>query len=140
MTDTPFVESAAKFSPDGGWIAYQANESGAQEVYIQSFPEPGRKQKVSANGGTRPRWSRDSKELFYIAADLSLMSVSITSTGAVGTPVRLFQSRLLEGNQDYDVTTDGRFLVNIPSAGQTPVPITVIVKRGRAVEEVNVCR
>jgi eukaryotic-like serine/threonine-protein kinase len=135
VTDTPFVESGAKFSPDGSWIAYQTNESGAQEVYIQSFPEPGRKQKVSANGGALPRWSRDSKELFYIATDLRLMSVSITSVGAVGTPATLFQSRVLQVNQDYDVTTDGRFLVNIPSTGQTPVPITVIVNWAAALKK-----
>jgi serine/threonine protein kinase/Tol biopolymer transport system component len=127
VTKTPFVESGARFSPDGRWIAYQTNESGAQDVYIQSFPESGLKQKVSLNGGSLPRWSRDSKELFYIATDLRLMSVSMTPTGAAGTPVPLFQSRVLQGNPNYEVAADGRFLLNIPSTEQTAMPLTVIV-------------
>ena len=90
-------------------------------------PQSGLKQKASANGGVLPRWRPDGKELFYIATDFSLMSVSITATGAVGTPRLLFQSRVFQGNQNYEVAADGRFLVNVPSNEQTAMPITVIV-------------
>ncbi|MFN0123882.1 MAG: protein kinase domain-containing protein, partial [Blastocatellia bacterium] len=62
---TQFDEYWAKVSPDGHWLAYQSNESGRYEIYVQSFPEPGRKVTVSQVGGTFPRWREDGKELYY---------------------------------------------------------------------------
>jgi hypothetical protein len=35
---TEFGESNAEISPDGRWLAYQANASGQDEVYVQPFP------------------------------------------------------------------------------------------------------
>ena len=126
VTDTPFAETSARFSPDGRWIAFQSNESGPrQDVYIQSFPEPGAKQQVSAAGGILPRWRLDGKELFYIAPNLTLMSVSLEPTGTglqVGTPVLLFQSSV----RDYEVSSDGRFLMNV-AVEQTAAPLTVVL-------------
>jgi Tol biopolymer transport system component len=131
VTATPFVESNPRFSPDGRWIAYQSNESGVrEEVLIQSFPLPGPKRQVSSSGGVLPRWSHDGKELFYVAPDLSLMSVSIASTGStpqIGTPVRLFQSRAFQLGGYYDVSPDGRFLLNVSTAEQIAPPITVVL-------------
>src|SRR6185295_8903770 len=34
---TPFIKTQAQISPDGRWIAYTSNESGTDEIYIQSF-------------------------------------------------------------------------------------------------------
>ena len=120
--------------PNGRWIAYQSNESaseGQQEVYVQSFPQPGSRQQVSTRGGVVPRWSPDGRELFYLAPDLTLMSVSIESVEArprLGPPERLFQTGLrnTEG-RDYDVAAGGRFLFNVPSSEPPVVPITVIL-------------
>jgi hypothetical protein len=64
------------------WLAYQSDESGQNQIYVQSFPGPGGKWQVSNDGGTQPRWNRNGKELFYIAADSKLMSVAIETTGA----------------------------------------------------------
>src|SRR5260370_3617792 len=74
---TEFFESQGRFSPDGRFVAYTSNESGAQEVYVRSFPDPTGKWQVSKSGGSQPRWRRDGKKLFYIsenrviAADIS---------------------------------------------------------------------
>ena len=38
-----FDESGGQFSPDGTWVAYESDESGRVEVYIQPFPGPGEK-------------------------------------------------------------------------------------------------
>lgn len=70
-----FEEHIGQFSPDGKWIAYQSNESGRHEIYVQSFPGPGGKTQVSTNGGAQVRWRRDGKKLFYIALDNRLMAV-----------------------------------------------------------------
>ena len=133
VTNTSFHESNARISPNGRWIAYQSNESvseGQQEVYVQSFPQPGSRQQVSTRGGVVPRWSPDGRELFYLAPDLTLMSVSIESVEArprLGPPERLFQTGLrnTEG-RDYDVAAGGRFLFNVPSSEPPAVTITVI--------------
>ncbi|MBI4460255.1 MAG: PD40 domain-containing protein, partial [Acidobacteria bacterium] len=74
---TDFVNTQAQISPDGRWIAYLSNESGRDEVYIQSFPKAGTKRQVTANGGVQPRWRRDGKELFYIGMDQMLMAVAV---------------------------------------------------------------
>ena len=61
-------ELNAEISPDGRWLAYQSNSSGAFEVYVRPFPDVARGQwQVSTAGGTEPLWARDSRELFYRA-------------------------------------------------------------------------
>ncbi len=51
---TPFNEGAPRFSPDGRWLAYVSDESGRQEIYVQSYPGPGGKWQISTEGGTEP--------------------------------------------------------------------------------------
>jgi Tol biopolymer transport system component len=116
---TAFNEARAQFSPDGRWIAYQSNESGRFEVYVTPFPGPGGRWQVSAAGGNSPRWRRDGKELFYIAADEEKMMVAaVNGSGpafAVGAVRSLFSARIRDQflGIPYDVTADGQhFLVN----------------------------
>jgi Tol biopolymer transport system component len=122
VASTPFEERAGQFSPDGRWIAYQSNESGRFEVYAQPFLAAGERVAISATGGTQIRWSRDGRELFYIAADSGLMSVAVTHEGGkmrFATPVKLFQTQITPGlagqgdaRPQYVVAADSqRFLV-----------------------------
>ena len=86
---TPFREGRGQFSPDGKWVAYTSDESGGNEVYVQSFPAGGAKWPVSSKGGDWVRWRRDGREMFYIAADRKLMSVAvqpISGSLEFGTP------------------------------------------------------
>jgi serine/threonine protein kinase/Tol biopolymer transport system component len=62
----PFHKDEPQFSYDGKWLAYGSDESGVYEIYVTSFPALDQKIKVSDGGGGRPRWRRDSKELFYL--------------------------------------------------------------------------
>ena len=100
-------------SPNAKWIAYWARESGRDEVYVTSFPEPGRRWAVSTGGGLRPRWTADGNELFYIGTDGFLYTVPVDTgvTFSSGEPVALFD---LDGAVSYDVAPDGRILVNVP--------------------------
>jgi len=132
---TEFVERWAKLSPNGQWLAYRSNETLRNEVYVQTFPTPGGKWQVSTNGGDRPVWSRDGKELFFIAADQKLMAVEIkgdTVKGGAkfeaGVPKPLFDTRLL-GNAFtwFDVSKDGRFLIPTPTELSANAPMTVVV-------------
>ena len=130
---TEFSEERAAFSPDGRWIAYESNESGRSEVYIRPFPGPGGKWQVSTNGGIRPRWRRDGKELFYLAPDDKIMAADIKPSTAnvdVGAVRPLFQFRPFGGGYRdiYDVTGDGKsFLVATPGGGENSSPVTLVV-------------
>ena len=50
---TPFSETEPEFSPDGRWVAYQSNESGRYEIFVQAYPGPGGKTQISSDGGSR---------------------------------------------------------------------------------------
>jgi Tol biopolymer transport system component len=82
-------------STDGRWLAYTSNESGTWDVYVQPFPALDRKWRVSPDGGSRPAWRRDGRELFYTAPDQRLMAISITTSPSftAGAPVALFPLR-----------------------------------------------
>ncbi len=124
-----FTERWPKLSPDGRWLAYTSDETGRNEVYVQTFPAPGSKYQVSANGGGRPVWSRDGKELFYLAEDRKLMAVEVT-TGSrfeAGAPKSLFEVRTGPTSR-YDVSPDGRrFLVISAQDAASAQPMTVVV-------------
>ena len=74
---TTFNESMGRFSPDTRWVAFQSDESGRYEVYIDAFPEPRGKVRISTGGGVFPQWGASGRELFYVSADSNLMSVSL---------------------------------------------------------------
>jgi len=106
---TRFEERNAVFSPDGHWIAYESDESGQIEVYVQPYPGPGAKWRVSPDGGWLPFWSHSGRELFY-QTSTALFAVPITAGPdlGVGTPLRLFAS---EGNRASISVDDQRFLM-----------------------------
>jgi serine/threonine protein kinase/Tol biopolymer transport system component len=130
---TEFNELRPAMSPDGKWIAYQSNESGSNQVYVRPFPRPGGKYQVSTTLGTRPRWRRDGKELYYLGPDSRLMAAEVSSHGetfVVGAVRPLFETRSTGGvnNSTYDVTADGkRFLVNTIIGETASSPITLVV-------------
>jgi Tol biopolymer transport system component len=122
----------SQFSPDGHWLAYESDESGRSEVYVQSFPGPGGTWQISAAGGTIPHWRGDGKELFYLSLDNKIMSVPVeTGSGSHGAPVPLFTVHPALGGPTggiYDVTADGkRFLVDSLPADQGSPPISLVV-------------
>ena len=124
LTDTPFQEVHARFSPDGRWLAYASNESGAFEIYLQPYPPDGRRVPVSSGGGAEPMWRRDGKELYYIAPDGHIMRVPMAwdPGPAPGTPERLFLLTLpplsLPYRARYAVSAAGeRFYALHESAG-----------------------
>jgi Tol biopolymer transport system component len=129
---TTFDEREAAFSPDGRWIAYVSLESGRPEVYVQAFPGPGGKWQISTDGGNRPLWARDGRELFYLRGD-ALMSVAITTRPAftASVPRSLFQRGAAGGfvETNYDVTPDGQRFVMAQGSEQehAPTQLTLVL-------------
>ena len=127
LTQTPFDEKGARFSPDGHWLAYYSNESGSREVYLRPVEESGVRIRVSSGGGTMPRWRRDGKEIFYLAPDSVVMSARLSpSAGARPQPGLASALFRVEGIvRDYDAAADGqRFLVDV--AEPDPAPLAVL--------------
>jgi Tol biopolymer transport system component len=126
-----FDEVAAQVSPDGRWFAYESDESGRFEIYVSSFPEPGRKWQVSAEGGSQPRWRADGRELYFLTPTAKMMVADVDPTGSgfqVGEVTELFDApRMPLSGSDYDVSADGqRFLMN--TVGDSAFePITLVV-------------
>jgi eukaryotic-like serine/threonine-protein kinase len=143
VAQTAADERDAQFSADGKWIAYQSDESGRFEIYVQPFPGTGGKFQISTGGGEQVRWRRDGKEMFYTAPDGRLMAVPIrfTSNGQsieAGEPMPLFMTRVggrlnVPSVQQYAVATDGqRFLMNTDATDETSIsPISLILNWAR---------
>jgi Protein kinase domain/WD40-like Beta Propeller Repeat len=127
-TPTPFLQTPnnevlGQFSPDGRWVAYMSDESGTSEVHIRAFAARGLSHRVSANGGSAPRWRADGRELFYLAPDGTMMAVTVRPGDAfeAGPPAPLFKTQMpgvgtgnnWGYNANYTVTGDGqRFLIS----------------------------
>ena len=101
-------------SPDGRWLAYESNESGASEIFVRPFPalDSGR-WPVSTGGGTRPLWSRDGKEIFYLDASGFLTAVAVERREdalSIGRPEVVIRKAYFNplGGRTYDVSPDGR--------------------------------
>jgi serine/threonine-protein kinase len=113
-------ETAARVSPDGRWVAYTSDETGRLEVYLDSYPRPGRRVPVSWNGGAHPVWRGDGRELYYWK-DGALVAVRVDAvadngTPAIGAPTILFRAQYYIGpNTMYDVSPDGERFVIVQS-------------------------
>jgi eukaryotic-like serine/threonine-protein kinase len=140
--NTEYAEKLARLSPDGQWLAYVTNESKRPEVYVQTFPEHNGKWQISTNGGDYPVWSRDGRELYFIGLDHKLMAVAVNRNGKsfqAAVPEPLFEMPVPRGPVFYggavgefvapfDVSKDGRFLIQVPvDEGPANVPITVVI-------------
>ncbi len=127
LVDTPYVEDQTAVRADGRLVAYNSDESGRWEVYIATFPGFTQKRQVSLAGGMQPRWRRDGRELFFLAADGTMMAADVAADGPPmsGLPKPLFKTRLSPSSNvpQFDVTADGsRFLVIEPeAAGGEPI-------------------
>ena len=95
------------------------------------FPPSGGKWQISTGGGTKARWRKDGRELFYIAPDRTLMSVRLSSDGTTfehSAPQPLFETRTVGSGLTYDVSPDGeRFLMNTEVGEPEPSPIVVVI-------------
>jgi Tol biopolymer transport system component/tRNA A-37 threonylcarbamoyl transferase component Bud32 len=128
-------ECCGQFSPDGRWIAYQSNQTQNWEVYVRPFPAGTDEWPVSVSGGTKPRWSHDGKELYYVAPEGVLIARSVAVEGntlRLSPPSKLFQVRMfgetnMVSRQQFDVAPGGRFLVNLLTGDDRSVPISVLL-------------
>ncbi len=112
-----FSRGNAALSPDGQWLAYRSNQSGAVEVYLQPYPGPGATTPVSIGGGDSAVWSRDGRELFYrVGNRMMVVEVETEPTVRVSRPEELWEGPYYDqgfgtGVRQYHVAPDGRSLM-----------------------------
>ena len=142
LVQSPFAERNGIVSPDGRWLAYEANDSGQFEIYVRPYPavNSGRWQ-VSTGGGTRPLWSRSGQELFYVSPAGAIMRVGVErgASWAATTPVVIVKEGYMAPagfpGRSYDVSPDGqRFLmlkpVSEPNAPPPQIRRRAALRRG----------
>jgi hypothetical protein len=135
----PYLATAAhergvRASSDGHWIAYQSDETGRSEIYVQSYPKPGAKTPISIGGGANPVWRGDGRELYYWKGD-QLIAASLTA-GAVGDPLvvrtrtPLFRAPYVGSiGANFDVTPGGQrfvLVVGRPQANRLVVALDAL--------------
>jgi serine/threonine protein kinase len=132
----PFLRSESvvpqcQVSPGGRWLAYTSDESKRLEVYVAGFPGLAGKRQISTAGGSQPRWSRDEKEIFYLAPDNKLMAAEVrTAAGGleIGSVLPLFQTRPGGQRYVYDVSPDSRrFLVITTVEDKSAAPMNLVI-------------
>lgn len=118
------------------WIAYSSNETGRQQVYVESFTRDGRRAgraQISTEGGTEPRWRADGRELYYRSGDGKLMAVSVRPDFTTSAPTALFAAPALSSGSIYfghrfASSADGkRFLFAALPGTLSREPLSVVV-------------
>src|SRR5262245_14863663 len=143
IATTAFKEYGANISADGKWIAYASDESGEYQVYVQSFPEPSERKRISTVFGIHPRWRRDGRELVYWQPPSALISVDLRYEGKsihASAPTPTLPSTVgildvLDSRHHHAMSADGqRFLVRQPRGPAGP-PITVVLNWTSALQK-----
>ena len=126
LLQSPANELFPQVSPDGKWLAYVSNETSRNEVYVKPFPEGPGKWQVSTDGGTWPRWRRDSKELYFsLAPNVMAADIRVTDSSLQpGVPKTLFAADNPNAQLNHNpylrfaVSADGKnFLISQPGTG-----------------------
>ena len=118
-----------KFSPDGKWLAFTANEGVREEILVMPFPLQPVKWQVSTAGGRFPMWSADGKKLFFVSPANMLMSADVQTTGdgfSSGRPVDRFRVELNPVPfRPIDVLPDGSVVISSAEGDTTPLTLRV---------------
>jgi Tol biopolymer transport system component len=127
--------ASGSLSPDGKWIAYASDESGNVESYVAAFAGGQGKWQVSSNGGTRPQWSRDGKELYYMDPTYTLSAVPVKE---VNGALQFGTGQMLVKNWSapqvfYDVSPDGKKILLDRISQQVSQSITLMTNFSAAV-------
>jgi serine/threonine protein kinase len=109
-------------SPDGRWLAFSSDATGANEVYLQNLIDKEMPRlRISTHGGQNPQWARDG-ELFYLSPQNVVMSVVPPANGDwSNTTIKdLFPAPA--GTLRFAISPDGQsflFVVWKPGAGDS---------------------
>jgi serine/threonine-protein kinase len=131
LLNSRFNETYPELSPDGRWLAYAADESDSDEVYVRPFPGPGMKFQISSDGGNQPLWARNGKQLYYRWLDqVWVVDVQTQSGFATSKPRLVFeQTGYAAGSpiRNYDLSLDGQKFLMVKSEQRQATPVTEMI-------------
>jgi hypothetical protein len=122
LFDVSGVNSEARVSPDGAWIAFTSWDTGTPEVYLRPFLVEGRARRLTTRGARSPRWGADARTLYYQTADGRIMVLEATGGAELGNtaPRLLFRAdgysraMFFDRGTSFDVTPGGeRFVLRL---------------------------
>ena len=135
LLQSRFAERNGAISPDGRWLAYEADDSGRFEIYVRPYPDinaglwP-----VSTDGGTKPLWTKDGQELIYVSPTGALMRVGVSrgarwsATSPSIVVKEGYSTNPVWWGRSYDVSPDGqRFLMIKEGVGGATPPASLVV-------------
>ena len=134
--ESRFALANPELSPDGRWMAYGSAESDTFEVYVQPYPGPGGKARISTAIGTEPIWTANGRELLFRGATATTMPV-FSATIASLSPFQANAPRVLfaapNGVYDrtgpvrgWDASADGQRLLMLRMNRTANKPVTTI--------------
>jgi Tol biopolymer transport system component len=122
IANSGFNETDARVSPDGRWLAYVSDESGQPDVYAAPWPR-GPRVRVSFAGGTRPRWSRDGRAVFFLRG---MQIVRADLSGASFTTPREVMD--VPGIRDFDLAhRRDAMLTLVPNTSSSSATTSVVI-------------
>jgi Tol biopolymer transport system component len=131
ILDGPYFEEHPSLSPDGRWLVYTSNETGAQRIYLTRFPSGQGKWQVSGQEGAFPRWSPDGTRIYFVGPEVGIYEVELVSEPRVMlTPPRRVVDGPKQGIDPFvgmEFTADGKSIIVVRSpGGDRPATIGVI--------------
>jgi Tol biopolymer transport system component len=136
LLQSRFAERNGAISPDGRWLAYEANDSGRFEIYVRPYPDVNTSLAVvSTDGGTKPLWTRNGQELIYVSPTGALMRVGVSRgpSWSATKPSMVVKEGYFTNpvwwGRSYDISPDGqRFLmIKEGGAGGANAPASLVV-------------
>jgi serine/threonine-protein kinase len=116
-------------SPDGRWMAYQSNEVGGNQVFVQAFPDKHVRRQISVDRGGYPAWSRNGHELFFWSygphPHLMVAAFEARGDSFVADKPRVWSERVpvfFAATKFYDPAPDGKSVVALMSADTPEEP------------------
>jgi serine/threonine-protein kinase len=110
---TKFEEESPTLSPDGTYVAYHADDTGRNEVYVQRFVDGADRIQVSRSGGQDPLWAGNGDLFFWRGRELVVVpvatapSIEIGAEGVVASTVRHTSTV----SREYAITADGQSVI-----------------------------
>jgi Tol biopolymer transport system component len=125
---TPANEISPSMSPDGRYVSYMSDETGQQEMYVQAYPVPGEKYRVTTGGAVFGGWLPDGRLTYGTAPNNDAYVVTVFP----GPPIRTSAPQLLgtlpPGIISGDLSPDlKRMLAVIPAERNTQLSLSVVL-------------
>ena len=136
LTKGDFHEWSPTVSPDGKWLAYRSNETGAAQVFVRSL-ESGAVKQVSQTGGYLPTWARNGRELYYENDGGDTLYVAQLQLGAAASVTGRAPLWAILPGRGFDVLPGDAETVTFRAAGVAtlPPPPMVVVNFRREIEK-----